>query len=208
MQGLRVRSGLLAVAAGVALLAGGLLAAPVGAAPGDPPESGDPRATAFAGNATTCADANLPGEIITVGFTIDATNRFVTITSVPDGLTLTGVVVKGGPAYNVYVGDVRTALHAPLGPNGQPAGISHWFACGITATSSPTPTPTPTTTPTTTPPPTSPSVQPAAPPPPAAGLAETGQPLGVLAALGLVLIATGAIMLTLPVLRRRLLGPS
>src|SRR5712691_7173720 len=76
------------------------LVVPAGAATGTA-VSGDPRAVAYSGNATTCAEAGLPGDIVQVGYTIDATNTYVTITSVPDGTALTGVVVKGGPAYNV-----------------------------------------------------------------------------------------------------------
>jgi len=99
----------------------------------EPPVSGDDRATAFPGNIKMddCAAANLAGSAIDVESTDDGT--FITITSVPEGVTLTGVVVKGGAAYNVYVGDVRDDLHAPLNPNGSPAGISHWFACGTEA---------------------------------------------------------------------------
>ncbi|WP_309113395.1 hypothetical protein [Saccharothrix sp.] len=98
----------------------------------DPPVSGDPRATAYAGNATTCAEGMLPGEIIQVTSNDDGT--YLDVTAVPEGYKLTGVVVKGSNAFNTY-GDLGPVpwldLHAPLASSGQPAEISHWFACGI-----------------------------------------------------------------------------
>jgi LPXTG-motif cell wall-anchored protein len=114
-----------------------------------PPVSGDSRATAHDGNATTCKQAGLPGEKITVKFVTDKDNRHVTITSVPSGVELTGTVVKGGSAYNVYSGQHLTDLHAPLvgKDNKNIPQISHWFACGIKK--SPTSSSTTTTTTTT-----------------------------------------------------------
>jgi hypothetical protein len=132
-----------AVAAGVVALTTAL---PASAQPLDPPQSGDPRATAFAGNATTCAQAGLAGDASTVQFSIDPTNRYLTITSVPEDIELTGTVVKGGPAYNVYGPQHRTELHAPLVTSGKPAQISHWFACGTKKPQTTTPTTTTTTT--------------------------------------------------------------
>jgi LPXTG-motif cell wall-anchored protein len=123
---------------------------PAGASPTDPPQSGDDRATVYPGNIKDgdCAIAGLAGSAIEVGATIeDAT--FITITSVPSGYTLTGVVVKGSDAYNVYAAAHTTGLHAPLaGQSGAPAQISHWFACGTTTvpTSSTTSTTTSSTT--------------------------------------------------------------
>lgn len=108
----------------------------------DDPVSGDERATAFPGNIKMgdCAAAGLSGSAVEVESTDDGV--FIDITSVPEGVTITGVVVKGGEAYNVYAGDVRDDLHAPLNPNGEPAGISHWFVCGtgtgVTTTTSAT----------------------------------------------------------------------
>jgi hypothetical protein len=166
--------------------------------------SGDPRATAHAGNVTDCADAGLPGEVIDVGFTIDATNTYLTITSVPDGSVLTGVVVKGGPAYNVYVGDVRTDLHAPLVSSGKPAQISHWFACG-TAASPTSPPPSPTTPPPTdSPAPTTPGIGPIVPPPGGGALAVTGSDVLPITGLGLALVLAGIAVLLEPRMRRRL----
>ncbi|CAL9559761.1 hypothetical protein SUDANB95_04569 [Actinosynnema sp. ALI-1.44] len=119
---------------------------------GDPPPvSGDPRATAYPGNATTCPDAGLPGEIISVTSNDDGT--YLDVTAVPEGYTLTGVVVKGSNAYNVYTGLGGLPwldLHAPLASSGKPAEISHWYACGTKSVSTTTTTTTTTTSPTTT----------------------------------------------------------
>jgi LPXTG-motif cell wall-anchored protein len=130
------------LAAGVIAL---VAAAPV-VAHADSPVSGDPRATAHEGNATTCDQAGLLGSTVTVGFIIDPTNKFVTITSVPSNIELTGTVVKGGNNFNVYPPDARTLLHSPLVGNGDKniPTISHWFACGIeknTSSSSMPPSP-------------------------------------------------------------------
>jgi hypothetical protein len=103
--------------------------APAAATPTDPPQSGDPRATAYAGNAVTCEDADLAGEIVEVEFLIDESNHFLDIISVPSGIELTGIVVKGSNAYNVYGPEEGLELHAPLNPGGI-AEISHWYACG------------------------------------------------------------------------------
>jgi hypothetical protein len=222
----RQRNILLSLSAAFAVVSGAFLVAPAGAVPqADTPVSGDPRATAYAGNATDCADAGLPGEVIDVEFTIDATNTYVTITSVPDGYVLTGVVVKGGPAYNVYVGDVRTDLHAPLVSSGKPAQISHWFACGTAASptsppsspttppSSPTTPPssptTPPSSPTTPPPtvspaPTTPGIAPIAPPPAGGALPVTGSNVLPITGLGLALVLGGIAVLLEPRMRRRL----
>jgi hypothetical protein len=217
---LRTRTAAFVLVTGAGLLAGGLLAGPTGAAPADPPQSGDPRATAVAGNATTCAGAGLPGVKVTVGATVDATNTYLTITSVPAGVTLTGVVVKGGPAFNVYAGDQRTMLHAPLVPSGKPAQISHWFACGTdrTTTTSAPPTTTAPPTETSSPPSSSSAASSTAPAsgssttqpaagqaglPPEGNLAATGTPVGPLLGLGGLLVLAGVGLLAAPALHRR-----
>ncbi|HKN99336.1 MAG TPA: hypothetical protein VJX10_19610, partial [Pseudonocardiaceae bacterium] len=106
----------------LALGASLLIATPVLAAPDGPPQSGDDRAKAVAGNATTCEAAGLGGTKVVFANVEDATQKFVTITAadVPSGDTLLGVVVKGGPAYNVYTGLTEwTKLHSPINPGGQ-----------------------------------------------------------------------------------------
>lgn len=139
----------LLAAAGVALLAtfAALSVLPATAQPGDPPDSGDPRAVAHPGNATTCAAAGLDGGKVSVQFTL-LNNRFLTITSVPADVELTGTVLNARAAYNVYTPSARIALHAPLNETGNIPGISSWFACGIELP--PTTTTTTTTTETTT----------------------------------------------------------
>jgi LPXTG-motif cell wall-anchored protein len=65
-------------------------------------------------------------------------DQYLTINSVADGIIVTGIVVKGGPAYNVYVPDEGleatppwTDLRSPLNDGGNIPTISHWFACGV-----------------------------------------------------------------------------
>lgn len=132
--------------------------------PNRTPESGDERATAHPGNvvAADCAEL-FPGSSAVAQSDLDFSGGDntggVDITGVPDGVQIVGVVVKGGPAYNVYtdLGDLPwLGLHAPLVPSGKPAAVSHWFVCGTgkTETSTPPTSPTeesPTDTPTTTP---------------------------------------------------------
>ncbi|HEY0637060.1 MAG TPA: LPXTG cell wall anchor domain-containing protein [Pseudonocardiaceae bacterium] len=137
--------GITALGAVAALLLIG--AGPAGATD-DPPVSGDDRATVHPGNIKEgdCAAAGLEGTAIEVGATIED-NTYITITSVPSGYTLTGVVVKGSDAYNVYPPTATTRLHAPVaGGSGGPAEISHWFACGTQTGTTTTPTTTTTTT--------------------------------------------------------------
>lgn len=97
--------------------------------------SSDARATAYDGNVTTCAEAGLSGDIISVSSSggVENVDQYVDVTGVPEGYVLTGVVVKGGPGYNVYEGLGALPwedLRAPLTKSGQLPAISHWFACG------------------------------------------------------------------------------
>ncbi|MCP2256677.1 hypothetical protein LX15_000360 [Streptoalloteichus tenebrarius] len=140
-------------ALGRALTAAGLVLvalAPPGAAaaaPENPPASGDPRAVASPGNAVKCSDVSLAGELVDLAHTVDESRATLDVTGLPEGLTVTGVVVKGGPAYNSYLPSALgplpwRGLHAPVNPSGKPAQISHWFACAQrTAPTTPRPTP-------------------------------------------------------------------
>ncbi|HWE89093.1 MAG TPA: hypothetical protein VG317_06490 [Pseudonocardiaceae bacterium] len=139
---------------GVLLAAGSLSLAFVGtanAAPTGAPVSDDPRATAYAGNVTTCAEAKLPGEDITSELTATiTTSTYITVTATAPGTTVSGIVVKGGPAYNIYLpaqlGMVPWKnLHSPLNPGKQVPVISHWFACGTTTTQTSSTSPSPST---------------------------------------------------------------
>lgn len=126
-------------ATGVAFLLGAALIWALGStavAAAAAPVSGDPRATAYAGNATTCAGAGLTGDILTSGITVVSDGTYLTVTADP-GVTITGVVVKGGAAYNVYpaglfVDGTESGLHAPLvgSPPKRVPAISHYFVCG------------------------------------------------------------------------------
>ncbi|GGP44368.1 hypothetical protein GCM10010185_15100 [Saccharothrix coeruleofusca] len=124
------------------------------------PDPGDPRATARSGNLAwdhrdSCRTAGLTGTAYEKGLTSTQTATHLTITGF-NGYEVTGVVVKGGNAYNVYpvdkLGELPWAdLHSPLLANknaGVPA-ISHWFFCATKSTT--TTTTTTTTVATTTP---------------------------------------------------------
>lgn len=139
-----------------------LFAAPAIAQPDDDPVSGDDRATAHSGNvvAAACDDLYPGSHDVTDDLTTTDDGTYLDVTAVADGVEVLGVIVKGGPAYNQY--DVAGLgalpwldLHSPLNSSGKPAGISHWFACGVgesttTTTTTTTGTTTDTTTDTTT----------------------------------------------------------
>lgn len=144
-----------AALAAATLFAGTALAQPAG-----DPVSGDDRATAHSGNVVAKDCATLfPGSSAIASsdldFSVDGTNTYIDITGIADGVALVGVIVKGGPAYNVYEpGDLGSMpwldLHSPLVSSGKPAQISHWFACGSGGGESTPPMTTTTTDETTT----------------------------------------------------------
>ena len=125
-----------------------LCAAPAIAQPGDVPSSGDDRATAVAGNKVgkDCGTLFAGSHALAAGdltFTVDGSNTYIDITAIKDGVEVVAVIVKGGPAYNVYevadLGDLAWLdLHSPLVSSGKPAQISHWFACGVKDTTTTT----------------------------------------------------------------------
>ncbi|MQA64276.1 MAG: hypothetical protein GEU86_23125 [Actinophytocola sp.] len=137
----------------------------------------DPRAFEHVNgdNAKTCADASLGGELIAKvdgeGNPEDDTSNFVispeeneggeidedqylTILGVEPGVTVTGIVVKGGNGFNVYVPGEKglsenppwEKLYSPLNKGGNIPQISHWYACGEAEDVVETPTSTPATT--------------------------------------------------------------
>lgn len=123
----------------------------------------DPLADKHEGNATTCEQAGLSGSVLAAGdYTYargkDNADQFVDILSVSSGATVTGIVVKGGPNYNVYVPGENglpadppwTDLRSPLVGNGNIPTISHWFVCGTKETETTTTAPTSASTTTTT----------------------------------------------------------
>jgi LPXTG-motif cell wall-anchored protein len=118
---------------------------------------------------TACSVGGLTGTSYTddkFTFTGGKDTQDLDITAVPAGVTITGVVVKGGDAYYVYLADDLGALpwndlKAPLNNGGKVPDISHWYACGVkdetpsssvttsstTSSSTATSTSTPTSTP-------------------------------------------------------------
>lgn len=182
----------------------------------EPPVSGDPRASAHPGNAKAQECAELfPGSeaVDEADLTVetDGSGTYLDITAVADGTEVVGVIVKGTPAYNRYdaadLGDLPWLdLHAPLASSGEPAQISHWFACGVAA--GPTSTTPPTTTTTESPATSAPATTPGGEGPASTSvpvdnaadeeaLAETGFAAGWLVPLGAALLLGGGLMLFL-----------
>ncbi|PSL56898.1 hypothetical protein B0I31_103658 [Saccharothrix carnea] len=224
---------LFGAAALLALSTAGLLGG-TASATSDTLDPGDDRAVVAEGNVdvgqpgNACDVVGLPGEEMTLqtGFTVEGTD--ITITAHPEGYVLTGVVVKGGNAYNVYASEdlgelAWEDLHPPINSSGGPAGISHWFVCAekdetvTTTTTAPETTtdevvptttdePAPTTTTTTT---DSVAVTPTTTSAPAAvagasnegDLANTGYDGGWMLIAGLGLVAAGAAFVASPKLR-------
>ncbi|HEY9408993.1 MAG TPA: LPXTG cell wall anchor domain-containing protein [Jiangellaceae bacterium] len=142
----------------------------------------------FEGNATTCEDAGLAGELLeardpenpnedidhpAIEYTISEDGKYLNVTVLDPELAITGTVVKGGPAYRVYYGDPVPDMHAPELTNGSGGisiktqdkipEISHWFICGDVTEPTEPPT-TPPTEPPTEPPTTPPTEPPTTPP--------------------------------------------
>ncbi|ATY14629.1 hypothetical protein CU254_32580 [Amycolatopsis sp. AA4] len=120
----------------------------------------DGRAKPTEGNATTCAQAKVPGNLLgAADLTVtDGTQKdqYLNVTAVGEGVTVTAIVVKGGPGFNVYVPGTRgmsatppwEKLRSPFNRGDQLPTISHWFACGTkTVPTKPPVSGTPTTTP-------------------------------------------------------------
>ncbi|MDX8052574.1 LPXTG cell wall anchor domain-containing protein [Lentzea sp. BCCO 10_0798] len=156
------RSGLLGATA-VAAVATLALVTTAFAQPDKPaPVSGDDRAVAYAGNVDiehkdACTVGGLTGTPIAPGeftFTGGVDKQDLDITAGPTGVTVTGIVVKGGDAYNVYLAPKLGALpwndlRSPDKNDNVPA-ISHWYGCGIKDTTTTTISTTATTTSTST----------------------------------------------------------
>ncbi|MBB1152839.1 MULTISPECIES: LPXTG cell wall anchor domain-containing protein [Amycolatopsis] len=120
----------------------------------------DDRAKPVEGNATTCVEAKVSGDLLGAGdLTVTGgtqKDKYLNVTAVGEGVTVTAIVVKGGPGYNVYVPGKRgmsatppwEKLRSPFNRGEQLPTISHWFACGTkTAPTKPPVSETPTTTP-------------------------------------------------------------
>ena len=111
------------------------------------PTTDDSRALASPGNARDCADIGIDdatyfakGEKLEgLGYAVQGNGgTTVTLNRLPDGVTLTAIVVKGGDAYNLYNPGERGLgeslpyenLRSPLVGQGNVPTISHWFVCG------------------------------------------------------------------------------
>lgn len=104
----------------------------------------DPRAVGREGNVVTCEAAVVSGVELKPGVDFTFTggavkdDKYVTITGVSAGVVVTGIVVKGGDAYNVYNPGLRSLpllppwenLRSPVNNGGQVPQLSHWFVCG------------------------------------------------------------------------------
>jgi hypothetical protein len=112
--------------------------------------SGDPRATAHQTRDFTlnCQQAGLAGSRVDVTAFTDNAHQRLTVTAVPAGVRLTGLVVQGALAYNRYpqagLGSLPYQdLHSPVYRGDRPVLVLRWFACGTQAVSAavnPTPT--------------------------------------------------------------------
>lgn len=94
----------------------------------------------------SCAGAGLEGEVLAeaaIEGEVSADGRYLTITWVAEGVVVTGVSVKGGPAFNVYEPGAAalpwTDLRSPDNKGGNVPVISHWIACGTMPETSETP---------------------------------------------------------------------
>jgi hypothetical protein len=136
----------------IALVAGLTVALSAGSAGAASPS--DPRADFHSGNVVTCAqigfpdstlafakgtasidDGNVSGEVVG-GTTVNVDDPLA-------GVTIQAVVVKGGPAYNVYstssgdddgnhvppAEETPTEYISPLNGGGNVPTVSHWFIC-------------------------------------------------------------------------------
>jgi hypothetical protein len=152
-----LRARVVGAASAVALVASLTVALTAGSANAADPSPSDARATFVPGNVTTCAaagfpdsiqvgsssntnasDANVSGVVKTnAGTTQPGQGQEVDISLLTGTVTVDAVVVKGGPAYNVYsdASVLPPALGpdqhyiSPLNPGGNVPAISHWFVC-------------------------------------------------------------------------------
>jgi hypothetical protein len=122
----------------------------------------DERARYETGNAVTCAQAGVTadhiafadgtGSIDDGAVSGDVTNgTTVNVDDPSSGVTIVAVVVKGGPAYNVYENPqfLPPTLHrpqsyiSPLNGGGNIPTVSHWFICYNDTSENPPPPPPP-----------------------------------------------------------------
>lgn len=106
-------------------------------------ETDDPRATPHDGNVATCSAAGLDGTLLDKTLLdyeagIEESDLLVTISEVlAENVTVTGIVIKGGDAYNLYVpGELGLSetppwedLISPINNGDNQPELSHWFVC-------------------------------------------------------------------------------
>jgi len=166
-----IATGAIALASGAALLASTGVAG--AASPSDPN-----RADFHSGNVVNCSQAGFPDSTTAfasgtsgisqdgiTGTTTGGTTANIT-TPLPAGIVIQAVVMKGGPAYNVYTDSSGDGLHnytplgvvvgvnddglaspqnyiSPLNGGGNIPTISHWFICYTGGEAPPPPNPEP-----------------------------------------------------------------
>ncbi|MCG8925364.1 LPXTG cell wall anchor domain-containing protein [Lentzea sp. CC55] len=154
------RSGLLASAA-LAAVASLVLATSASA---DEVTTDDPRAQPFfqfvdVNHPDACAVGGLSGNVVLPGEFVHTggdNQKHLNITGLPEDVQVTGMLVKAGDVFNVYLADELgdtlpwNELRAPVVDGGALPEIGQWFGCGIAVEQPPTSTTTTTTTTTTT----------------------------------------------------------
>ncbi|MCR3749522.1 LPXTG cell wall anchor domain-containing protein [Lentzea californiensis] len=153
------RSGLLASAA-LAAVASLVLATSAFA---DEVTTDDPRAQAFSqfidvNHPDACTVGGLSGNVVLPGelvYTGGDNQQHLNITGLPEDVKVTGMLVKAGDVFNVYLaGKLGEALpwnelRAPVVDGGNLPEIGQWFGCGVAVEQPPASTTTTTTTTTT-----------------------------------------------------------
>lgn len=154
------RSGLLASAA-LAAVASLVLATSAFA---DEVTTDDPRAQPFSrfidvNHPEACTVGGLSGNVVLPGefvYTGGDNQQHLNITGVSEDVEVTGMLVKAGDVFNVYLADNLgealpwNELRAPVVDGGSLPEIGQWFGCGVAVEQPPTSTTTTTTTTTTT----------------------------------------------------------
>jgi hypothetical protein len=147
-----LRARVVGAVSAVALVAGLTVALTAGSAGAASPS--DPRADFHSGNVVNCGQIGLPDDTLAFangtgsiddgnvsGVVVNGTT--VNVDDPAPGVVIHAVVVKGGPAYNVYstnsgtppgnhvppAEDLPTEYISPLNGGGNVPTVSHWFIC-------------------------------------------------------------------------------
>ena len=152
MKRANLRARVVGAVSAVALVTGLTVALTAGGAGAASPS--DPRADFFGGNVVNCAQIGFPNSTLAFANGTDSIDdgnvsgevvngTTVNVDDPPAGITIDAVVVKGGPAYNVYstssgddngnhvppAEDTPTEYISPLNGGGNVPTVSHWFIC-------------------------------------------------------------------------------